>query len=96
MWSLVARRGANVFILNKMGLRYWSLVGNKRWLLLGGSKCSIFVVVAIGGARYGLSREVGCLSQRSLIEVLLYNIYMYIHRSFIVLYLCTGAYIYID
>ncbi len=24
--------------------------GNKRWLLLGGSKCTIFVVVAIGGA----------------------------------------------
>ncbi len=31
-----------------MGPRNWSLVGNKKWLLLGGSKCTIFVVVAVG------------------------------------------------
>ncbi len=48
MWSLVARRLANVFMLSKIGPRNWSLVGNKRWLLIGGSKCIIFVVVAIG------------------------------------------------
>ncbi len=35
-------------VINRMGPRNWSLVGNKRWLLLGGSKCTIFVVVAIG------------------------------------------------
>ncbi len=49
MWSLVARRGVNVFILSTIGLRNWSLVGNERWLLLGGSKRTIFVVVAFGG-----------------------------------------------
>ncbi len=38
-------RGANVFILSKVGPRNRSLVGNKRWLLLRGSK----VVVANGG-----------------------------------------------
>ncbi len=43
-------RGVNVVILNKVEPKNWSLVGNKRWLLLGGSKCTIFVVVAIGGA----------------------------------------------
>ncbi len=48
VWSLVACRGVNVFILSKMGPRNWLLVGNKRWLLLGGSKCTIFVVVANG------------------------------------------------
>ncbi len=48
LWSLF--RGANVVILSKMGPRHRSLVGNKRWLLFGGSKCTIFVVGAIGGA----------------------------------------------
>ncbi len=43
-------REANVFILSKMGLRNWLLVGNKTRLLLGGFKFTIFVVVAIGGA----------------------------------------------
>ncbi len=51
-------RGANVFILSKMGSRNWSLVRNKRWLLLRGSK----VVVANGGARFGLSGEVSRFS----------------------------------
>ncbi len=59
--------------LCKMGLRNWSLVGNKRWLLLGGSKCTIFVIVAIGGAWFGLFREVGRFSEMSLTELLLYN-----------------------
>ncbi len=47
LWSLVEGR---MYLFCKMGPRNWSLVGNKRWLLLGGSKCTIFVVVAIGGA----------------------------------------------
>ncbi len=63
MWSLVARRGENVAILSKMGPRNWSLVGNKRWLLLVGSKCTIFVVVAIG-AHDLVSPERSVASQR--------------------------------
>ena len=35
LWSLVEGR-VNAIILSKMGLRNWSLVGDKRWLLLGG------------------------------------------------------------
>ncbi len=66
LWSLL--EGRNVVILSKMGPRHWSLVGNKRWLLLGGSKCTIFVVVA----HDLVSREVGRFSEGSLIEVLLY------------------------
>ena len=31
-----------------MGLRCWSLVGSKRWLLLRGSKCTMSIVIAIG------------------------------------------------
>ena len=54
----VGRRGANVFILSMLEPRIWSQVGNKRWLLLGGSKCIIFVVVSYnGGAWFGPSRE---------------------------------------
>ena len=31
-----------------MGLRCWSLVGGKRWLLLRCSKCTKSIVIAIG------------------------------------------------
>ncbi len=33
-WSLVARRGVNIFMFSKIEPRNWSLVGNTRWLLL--------------------------------------------------------------
>ncbi len=63
-WSLIARRGANAFILSKIGPRNWSPVGNKRWLLLGGSKCTIFVIWSIQRGRSLLV---------PLIKVLLYK-----------------------
>ncbi len=45
LWSLIE---SECIYFGQGGLRNWSLVGDKKWFLLGSSECTIVVVVAIG------------------------------------------------
>ncbi len=66
LWSLVACVEGRMYLFwARWDRENWSLVWNKRWLLLEGSKCTIFVIVAVGGVWFDLSREVGCFSEWS-------------------------------